>query len=414
MVSGGVGAGRRTGAGDPGCCGRGLAAAGRRGGRDLEEAEELVARRPGLMAVTAEGDCSARISRRAVRPGRPACWRCRPPSTRPRPSWRSWRALRRSWPGRSGPRADAVRRGRAGRGARRAAPGRGAGAVAVAASSWAGSAGRPRARPARPSAAPRRRPRPRRRWSGPPRRPRSWRSGCAAAEEDRRAAATRSPDTSGRDRLAADGANARQTEMEARLQLRTHEERVKALAGRADCARPRARGPSARRGPGPSAAGPGCGTRRRWPERSPPARGSCWRTSRCRWSGPRRSGPRPSGPRPSGSRRWSAERNRGRELKGELDKLTDSVHRGEVLGAEKRLRIEQLETRALEELGMEPAGLIAEYGPDQPVAAVAARRGRGAAGGSGASAQPAGPVRPGRAGEAAQGGRAGVSAARAR
>src|SRR4051812_49706912 len=42
------------------------------------------------------------------------------------------------------------------------------------------------------------------------------------------------PDASVRDRLAADGANARQTEMEARLQVRTHEERVKALAGRAD------------------------------------------------------------------------------------------------------------------------------------------------------------------------------------
>lgn len=42
------------------------------------------------------------------------------------------------------------------------------------------------------------------------------------------------PDGSRRDRLAADGANARQTEMEARLQLRTLEERVKGLAGRAD------------------------------------------------------------------------------------------------------------------------------------------------------------------------------------
>ncbi|MEU0456852.1 chromosome segregation protein SMC, partial [Streptomyces sp. NPDC006129] len=42
------------------------------------------------------------------------------------------------------------------------------------------------------------------------------------------------PDTAVRDRLAADGANARQTEMEARLQVRTHEERVKGLAGRAD------------------------------------------------------------------------------------------------------------------------------------------------------------------------------------
>ncbi|MER7398293.1 AAA family ATPase, partial [Streptomyces sp. NPDC000151] len=62
-----------------------------------------------------------------------------------------------------------------------------------------------------------------------------------------------------------------------------------------------------------------------------------------------------------------AERSQGRELKDALDKLTDSVHRGEVLGAEKRMKIEQLETKALEELGVEPAGLVAEYGPDQLV-----------------------------------------------
>ncbi|RMI27430.1 AAA family ATPase, partial [Streptomyces triticirhizae] len=66
-------------------------------------------------------------------------------------------------------------------------------------------------------------------------------------------------------------------------------------------------------------------------------------------------------------RALDAERAAGRELKEELDKLTDSVHRGEVLGAEKRLRIEQLEARALEELGVEPASLVAEYGPEQPV-----------------------------------------------
>ncbi|WP_229336265.1 AAA family ATPase, partial [Streptomyces flavotricini] len=66
-------------------------------------------------------------------------------------------------------------------------------------------------------------------------------------------------------------------------------------------------------------------------------------------------------------RELGAARTRGRDLKGELDKLTDSVHRGEVLGAEKRLRIEQVESRALEEFGMEAAGLVAEYGPDQPV-----------------------------------------------
>jgi chromosome segregation protein len=54
----------------------------------------------------------------------------------------------------------------------------------------------------------------------------------AVAEES--AGQDEEPDTSLRDRLAADGANARQTEMEARLQVRTHEERVKGLAGRAD------------------------------------------------------------------------------------------------------------------------------------------------------------------------------------
>ncbi|MGW3805039.1 AAA family ATPase, partial [Streptomyces clavifer] len=66
-------------------------------------------------------------------------------------------------------------------------------------------------------------------------------------------------------------------------------------------------------------------------------------------------------------RELAAERGRGRGLKSDLDRLTDSVHRGEVLGAEKRLRVEQLETKALEEFGVEPVGLAAEYGPAQLV-----------------------------------------------
>jgi chromosome segregation protein len=61
------------------------------------------------------------------------------------------------------------------------------------------------------------------------------------------------------------------------------------------------------------------------------------------------------------------ERRQGRELKSELDKLTNDVHKGEVLGAEKRMRIEQLESRALEEYGVEPAGLVTEYGPENLV-----------------------------------------------
>ena len=60
-------------------------------------------------------------------------------------------------------------------------------------------------------------------------------------------------------------------------------------------------------------------------------------------------------------------RARTRELAAELDRLTDSVHRDEVARTEQRLRIEQLEGKAVEELGVEVDVLIAEYGPDQLV-----------------------------------------------
>ncbi len=60
-------------------------------------------------------------------------------------------------------------------------------------------------------------------------------------------------------------------------------------------------------------------------------------------------------------------RARTRELAAELDRLTDSVHRDEVARTEQRLRIEQLEGKAVEELGVEVEVLLAEYGPDQLV-----------------------------------------------
>jgi chromosome segregation protein len=56
-----------------------------------------------------------------------------------------------------------------------------------------------------------------------------------------------------------------------------------------------------------------------------------------------------------------------RELGGEMERLTDSVHRDEVARAEQRLRIEQVEGRVIEEFGIEPDALVAEYGPDQLV-----------------------------------------------
>ncbi|MEV8430138.1 chromosome segregation protein SMC [Streptomyces chartreusis] len=174
------------------------------------------------------------------------------------------------------------------------------------------------------------------------------------------------PDTSARDRLAADGANARQTEMEARLQVRTHEERVKGLSGRADSldraaraereARARAEQRRARlRHEAAVAEAVASGARQLLAHvevslaRADEERGAAEAAKALR------------------EQELTAARGAGRDLKAELDKLTDSVHRGEVLGAEKRMRIEQLETKALEELGVEPAGLVSEYGPHQLV-----------------------------------------------
>ncbi|MFF5161237.1 AAA family ATPase [Streptomyces sp. NPDC000348] len=174
------------------------------------------------------------------------------------------------------------------------------------------------------------------------------------------------PDTAVRDRLAADGANARQTEMEARLQVRTHEERVKGLTGRADSldraaraereARARAEQRRARLRHEAAVAGAvAAGARQLLAH----VEVSLARADRERTAADTAKARR--------EQELARARTEGRDLKAVLDTLTDSVHRGEVLGAEKRLRMEQLETRALEELGVEPAGLVSEYGPHQPV-----------------------------------------------
>ncbi|WP_037625066.1 AAA family ATPase [Streptomyces aureus] len=174
------------------------------------------------------------------------------------------------------------------------------------------------------------------------------------------------PDTSVRDRLAADGANARQTEMEARLQVRTHEERVKGLAGRADSLDRAAR---AEREARARAEQRRARLRHEAAVASAVASGARQLLAHVEISLARAEEERTAADAAKARREQElvAARSQGRDLKEELDKLTDSVHRGEVLGAEKRMRIEQLETKALEELGVEPAGLVADYGPDQLV-----------------------------------------------
>ncbi|CAN2203648.1 Smc Chromosome segregation ATPases [Candidatus Nanopelagicaceae bacterium] len=60
-------------------------------------------------------------------------------------------------------------------------------------------------------------------------------------------------------------------------------------------------------------------------------------------------------------------RARNRELTQELDQLTSSVHRDEIARAEQRMRVEALQTKAVEELGIDIPTLISEYGPDKDV-----------------------------------------------
>ncbi|MSW73782.1 MAG: chromosome segregation protein SMC [Actinobacteria bacterium] len=60
-------------------------------------------------------------------------------------------------------------------------------------------------------------------------------------------------------------------------------------------------------------------------------------------------------------------RARDRELASELEQLTSSVHKDEIARAEQRMRIEALENKAFEELGIDVITLVNEYGPTNDV-----------------------------------------------
>jgi chromosome segregation protein len=62
-----------------------------------------------------------------------------------------------------------------------------------------------------------------------------------------------------------------------------------------------------------------------------------------------------------------AIRSRNRELTQELEQLTSSVHRDELARSEQRLRIEALASKALEDFGIDVETLQSEYGPHKDV-----------------------------------------------
>ena len=71
--------------------------------------------------------------------------------------------------------------------------------------------------------------------------------------------------------------------------------------------------------------------------------------------------------RAAGSEQLLAVRGSVESLTGQLRELTDVAHRDEVARAQQVLRLEQLQSRASEELGMDPDVLMEEFGPHQPV-----------------------------------------------
>jgi chromosome segregation protein len=173
-------------------------------------------------------------------------------------------------------------------------------------------------------------------------------------------------DTARRDELADRCQELRSAEMEARLNVRTAEERVTAITGRADqllraAAQERAeRARAAER-------------RERLARDARVAQavviGAREALTRIEVSIAAAVAEREAAEQARAAREeeLKAIRIRVRELTGEHERLVNVAHGSEVARAERRLRLEQMEERAMEEFGLEVDVLIAEYGPDQLV-----------------------------------------------
>ncbi|WP_299033900.1 chromosome segregation protein SMC [uncultured Pseudokineococcus sp.] len=174
-----------------------------------------------------------------------------------------------------------------------------------------------------------------------------------------------------REELAAAARAARTAETEARLALRTGEERARALAARVEGAeRARRREEEARA----RAAERAAVRRRDAAVAAAVATGARVALERCASALARAEDERAAA---QDARRERAEasgaaRRRQEALAAELAELTDAVHRDEVARAQQRLRLEQLEERSTAELGTDPDVLVEEHGPHQPVPVLSA------------------------------------------
>jgi len=170
--------------------------------------------------------------------------------------------------------------------------------------------------------------------------------------------------------LADSASAARGTEMDARLEVRTVEERLRAITGRADAL---ASAAAAERQAIARAAERATRRAAEATVASAVASGA-----RLALAAIERSG------RLADEQRQRAELARSgrddelktvraqiREVSAELDKVIDTAHGTEVATAGRRLRLEQVAAKATDEFGVEVAELIDEYGPDVEVPASA-------------------------------------------
>jgi len=177
-----------------------------------------------------------------------------------------------------------------------------------------------------------------------------------------------------RDRLGDLARIARGAEMEARLALRTIEERARALAGRAESL---TRAATAERQARERAAARRDQMRREAEDARAVGTAAAWLLTRIEASQELAAAERAA----AETARLTAEaaladaRRQGRDLAKKFEDLVDHVHRDELARAEQRLRIESLAERAMAELSLDADVLVSEYGPDQPIPVLTAADG---------------------------------------
>ncbi|KRE55199.1 chromosome segregation protein SMC [Phycicoccus sp. Soil748] len=178
------------------------------------------------------------------------------------------------------------------------------------------------------------------------------------------------PSTDERDRLEAEASRGRATETELRLTLRTKEERARALKGRADSLEGAARNELAAR---QRLAARQERRKREAAVAEAVRRGAAYAVSLVAGTLDTAAKQRAAAEtaRTERDQALAQVRREVSTLQDELRELTDTVHRDEVARTQQRLRIEAMQAKAVEELGMDPAVLMEDYGPHQLVPHIA-------------------------------------------